>query len=242
MADRAQRTASMQLVVEQLRPLVSQYCPQTALEISVQSELLSLYRKQQHQVVADALKQREAADLAKQRSERQQRTCCICGDDDKDAYSVIQCQNRECNMHFCLVDSKCFQSQIRDQCEHASRSQFVRNDCSIKCCICRQYTFEERDVLASVDDATFAIFRQACNDVVELKAYKKAESDFQSKVEQMRSELMRVQGANEQRIYRHRLHICEHILTLKCPRRDCGNAFLDFTEYVRLHACVFVGA
>ena len=101
---------------------------------------------------------------------------------------------------------------------------------------CFTITIRERDVLASVDDATFAIFRQACNDVVELKAYNKAESDFQSKVEEMRSELMRVQGANEQRIYRHRLHICEQILTLKCPWRDCGSAVLDFDGCVRFHA------
>jgi hypothetical protein len=233
MADKAQRTASMYLVVKQLSPLVSEHCPQTALEVSVQRELLSLYRKQQHQVVADAMKQREATALAKERSQRQQRTCCVCGDDDKDVTSVIQCQNKECGMHFCL---ECFQRDIRVQCGHEERSQFVRNHRSIVCCMCRQHEFSDRNVLAFVDDATFAILRQACNDVVELQAYNKAKSEFQSKVEEMRSELIRVQGATEQRIYRHRLHICEHILTLKCPRRDCGNAVLDFDGCVRLKA------
>ena len=33
---------------KQLRLLASKNCPQTALESSVQSELLSMYRKQQH--------------------------------------------------------------------------------------------------------------------------------------------------------------------------------------------------
>ena len=48
--------------------------------------------------------------------------------------------------------------------------------------------------------------------------------------------VLRVQGATEQRIYRHRLHICEHILTLKCPRRVCAKAILDFSGCLRLKA------
>ena len=167
----------------------------------------------------------QANAVTKERSPRQQRTCCICLDDGKDVSSVIQCQNRECFENFCLDD---FQTQIRVQCAQEERSQFVKNKCSIVCCMCRQHAFTERDILAFVDDATFAILRQACVDVVELGAYNKAKSEFQSKVEEMRNEMIRVQGATEQRIYRHRLHICEHILTLKCPRRDCGRAVLDF--------------
>jgi interleukin-1 receptor-associated kinase 4 len=234
MADRAQRTDSVAIVVKQLVALVSEHCPQTSLEISVQNELLSLYRNQQHQVVADALKQRAATALAKERSQRQQRTCCICLDDDKDVTCVITCS--QCRKHCCLED---FQTQIRIQCGHEERSQFVKNRCSIVCSICRD-AFAERDVLAFVDDATFAIFRRACVDVVELQAFNKAKSEFQSKVEEMRNELMRVQGEREQRIYRHRLHICENILTLKCPRPACGQAVLDFDGCVRVNYSVFV--
>ena len=171
---------------------MSEHCPQTALEISVQNELLSLYREQQHQVVADALKQREATALAKGRSQRHRRSCITCGDDDKDITSVLECS--DCNSHFCL---ECFQRDIRVQCGHEDRSKFVRNNCSIVCCICR---------------------------------HNKAQSEFQAKVEEMKNELMRVKGAAEQRIHRHRLHISENILTqgLKCPRPDCGLAFEDF--------------
>ena len=64
------------------------------------------------------------------------------------------------------------------------------------------------------------------------QAYTKAKSKFQSKVEEMHNKLirvLRVQGATEQRIYRHRLHICEHILTLKCPRR-----FYFYRKLIRL--------
>ena len=136
-------------------------------------------------------------------------------------------------MHFCL---ECFQRDIRVQCGHEERPLFVRNHCSIVCCMCRQHQFTDRDVLAFVDDATFAILRQACYDVVELQAYNKANSEFQSKLEEMRSELIRVQDVTERRIYRHRLYICEHILTLKCPRHGCKHAVLDFSEYVTLSA------
>jgi hypothetical protein len=223
MADKAQRPESMAAIVKRLSPLVSEHCPQSALEISVQNELLSLYRKQQHQVVADALKQREATALAKGRSQRQRRSCIACGDDDKDITSVMECSG--CRSHFC---TECFQRDIRIQCGHEDRSKFVRNNCSIVCCICRQHAFSDRDVLAFVDDATFAFFRQACADVVELRAYNKAETEFQAKVEEMKKELIRVKGAAEQRIYRHRLYISENILTLRCPRPGCGLAFEDF--------------
>jgi serine/threonine protein kinase len=228
MAEKARRPENMAVIVKRLSPLVSEHCPQTALEISVQNELLSLYRKQQHQVVADALKQREATALAKGRSQRHRRSCITCGDDDKDTTSVVECS--DCNSHFCL---ECFQRDIRVQCGHEDRSKFVRNNCSIVCCICRQHAFSDRDVLAFVDDATFAFFRQACADVVHLQAYNQAQSEFQAKVEEMKNELIRVKGAAEQRIHRHRLHISENILTLKCPRPDCGLAFEDFD------GCVF---
>ena len=223
MAEKAHRPESMAVIVKRLSPLVSEHCPQTALEISAQSELLALFRKQQHQVVADALKQREATALAKERSQRQRRSCIACGDDDNYADSVIECS--ECHSHFCV---ECFQRDVRVQCGHEDRSAFVKNHCNIVCCICRSNPFSVRNVLAFVDDATFAIFRQACADVVELQAYNKAKSEFQAKVEEMKNELIRVRGAAEQRIYRHRLHICENILTLKCPRLDCGAAVLDF--------------
>jgi hypothetical protein len=128
------------------------------------------------QVVADALKQPEAtALLAKQRLQRQQRKCCICDDDDKDATHV---SNRECNMHLCLGS---FPIDIRDQCGHEKRSQFERNHCIIMCRICRRYAFEERHVFSFVKDATFAIFRQACVDVVELQAYNKANRNSNQK-------------------------------------------------------------
>ncbi len=210
-------------VVKQLRPLVSEHCPQTALEISVQNELLSMYRKQNSQDVADALKKRETMALAKERLQRQRRSCPLCGDDDKDASSVIECS--ECKSHACV---ECFQNNIRVQCGQEDRYQFVKQGCSIVCCMCRSFKFLERDVFAFVDDATIAIICQARADVVELQAYNKAKSEFQAKLEEMKIELIRIQGAAQQRIYRHRLHICDNILTLKCPRPDCGMAILDF--------------
>jgi hypothetical protein len=220
-AEKAHRPDSMADVVKRLWPLVSEHCPETALEISVQNELISLYRKQQNQIVADALKQREVTALAKQRAQRQRRSCIICGDDDKFVDSVIECS--ECHSHFCVED---FQRDIRVQCGYEDRSKFVKNQCSIVCCICRSNPFSDREVFAFVDDATFAIISQARADVVELQAYNKAKTEFQSKVEEMRNELMRLQGESERRIHRHRLHICENIFTLKCPR--CERAFIDF--------------
>jgi hypothetical protein len=101
-------------------------------------------------------------------------------------------------MQFCL-DS--FPFEIRDQCGHEKRSQFERNHCIIMCRIYRRYAFEERHVFAFVNDATFAIFRQACVDVVELQAYSEAKSGFQSKVKEMHNELIRVQGATPSSAY-----------------------------------------
>ena len=70
MAEKANRVSSMEFVVKQLRILEAEHCPQTSLEISVQSELLSMYRQQQHTIVADALKLREMRAVAEQREQR----------------------------------------------------------------------------------------------------------------------------------------------------------------------------
>ena len=180
-----------------------------------------MYCKQNSQDIADALKIRET--MALEQLPLQRRLCPLCGDDDKDASSVIECS--ECKSHSCV---ECFQLDVRDQCSQENRYQFVKSGCSIVCCNCRSYKFLERDVFAFVDDATIAIICQARADVVELQAYNKAESEFQAKLEEMKIELIRVQGATQQRIHRHRLHICENILTLKCPRPNCGRAILDF--------------
>jgi ubiquitin C len=229
MADKVHRPDSMAVVVKQLGLLVLAHCPQTSLEISVQTELCSLYRKQQNQVVLDTLKQREATALAKERSQRQLRRCCICYDNDKDASSVIECST--CHSHFCLG---CFQWYIRVQCGDDQRSKFMKNHCEIVCDIlCASNPFSEKDVVAFVDDASLAIIRHACNEVVRLEAYNEANADFQAKIEGLRRELMRVHGESEQRIHRYRLHICENILTLKCPRLACGKAIFDFDGWVR---------
>ena len=53
-------------------------------------------------------------------------------------------------------------------------------------------------------------------------------AEYEARMERLRQELARGADAHTQNISRHRLHIAENILTLKCPRRDCGAAILDF--------------
>ena len=63
-------------------------------------------------------------------------------------------------------------------------------------------------------------------------------AEYEARMERLRQELARGADAHTQNISRHRLHIAENILTLKCPRAACRRAFLDYTGCMALYcAC-----
>lgn len=213
------RTPSMAIVVQELRT-VCDACQETDLDRAHCEEIMQLYRQHQHLVVEEALQVRSTIRAQALLLRRQLRQCGIC---------FLECtvfDGVECNGgHFVCRD--CFADQIRSQTSPEERGVFDRNGCNIACAFCRLH-FHERNFLNVVSDDTFALLRRACNDVSELRAEARVTAEFQSRIEQMRQELSRNQDARANNTHRHRLHVCENILTLKCPRPSCRRAFLDF--------------
>jgi serine/threonine protein kinase len=214
------RISTMAVVVQELRAIVSGNCQETDLDRAHIAEIMQLYRQHQHAVVEEALQVRSNIREQALLLRRQKRDCGICFLDCT-VSDGVECRGG----HFVCRD--CFADQIRSQTSLEERGVFVRNGCSISCAFCH-IPFHERSFLNAVSDETFALLRRACNDVSELRAEARVTAEFQIRIEQMRQELLRSQNALANNTHRHRLHVCENILTLKCPRPNCRRAFVDF--------------
>eukprot|EP00418_Pyrodinium_bahamense_P074625 CAMPEP_0179102716 /NCGR_PEP_ID=MMETSP0796-20121207/47555_1 /TAXON_ID=73915 /ORGANISM="Pyrodinium bahamense, Strain pbaha01" /LENGTH=214 /DNA_ID=CAMNT_0020800599 /DNA_START=53 /DNA_END=697 /DNA_ORIENTATION=- len=109
------------------------------------------------------------------------------------------------------------------------RLAFEANDCSVVCQFCPESAplrrFPDAMVAANLDEQTFASFMAARMQVAERRVCQQQEANFQWRLAEVREQLS-VALAQEQTVHRHRLHIAEELLTLKCPR--CARAFVDF--------------
>lgn len=62
----------------------------------------------------------------------------------------------------------------------------------------------------------------------EIDIYKREAARFSAQLEEIRAQMLQMQDVKASMLSRHRLHIAETILTLKCPRQQCGVAIFDF--------------
>jgi len=132
------------------------------------------------------------------------------------------------------VCKTCFAEQILYQTGGIMRDSFVRNGCNIICAFCNEATvpIRERDFISIVADDAFQQLTRARDEVAEVRAENRLRAEFEARLERQRQELARGQEAHAQNVSRHRSHIAENILTLKCPR--CSRAFVDFTGCMAL--------
>jgi hypothetical protein len=174
-----------------------------------------------------AAKEKAAEEAAAAAAAAAARVCGVCTDD----YNVVDCV--QCSAGH-IVCKTCFALQIASQTGTDVRDVFVRNNCNVTCAFC-QVPFREREFISVVSDDAFETLKRARDDVAELRAENRLRGEFEARVERLRQELARGQDAHTQKISRHRLHIAENILTLKCPRAQCGRAFLDYAGCMALY-------
>jgi hypothetical protein len=155
------------------------------------------------------------------------RLCGVCTEDHNVA-DCVQCSAGH------IVCKTCFALQITSQTGADVRDDFVKNKCNITCAFCHVH-FHERDFVSVVSDDAFDALKRARDDVAELRAENRLRGEFEARVERLRQELARGQDAHTQKISRHRLHVAENILTLKCPRATCGRAFIDYAGCMALY-------
>lgn len=120
--------------------------------------------------------------------------------------SIVKC----CNDHtFCI---ECFESQVRSQISVESLGKFIENSCKITCSFCN-LPFTDKKVISHISDELVEQLQKTKEDVLTNKA----------KIEYEKKRLI---DERKSIVERHRIFICENILTLHC--KTCNAAIFDF--------------
>jgi len=231
------RTPSMMVVMRKLREIADEYCKSSKAE-EASLKRLSEYRARMMELeLRDSVRQRLEEELRRkeeQRALQEVRRCVICCDDDWNMRDGLECNTDSGQAHFyCLA---CFSWNIISQTSPMAsyRGHFAAHQSRIVCQLClmagqdlEECMFTERQVAVSADDTALESYRQACNELLEVEICKREAARFSILLEEMRVQVQ-VQDAKTAQLNRHRLHIAENILTIKCPRAQCGQAFFDF--------------
>jgi hypothetical protein len=142
--------------------------------------------------------------------------CVICYD------SYKPTEGYECNQHHFICsnnDTSCFHTQIKLQISDDTRIQLSNNDCHIVCCICNDIIPDK--TICNLSIPLFEQFLKARESI----AIKKTIAEYEIKLNIMKNELEdEISKGNDSSIMvlRHRNHIINNIITLKCPRCDAA--------------------
>ena len=134
---------------------------------------------------------------------------------------AISCEGIDERKHY--MDSLCFSSLISSQLLLENREDFVRHNRRIVCPHCLG-EYDERDIMDVLENELSDIYLAIRDDIQSHITAEEIERRLRAKL-QKDDETAR---HREHRVARHRSHITENILTLKCPR--CRLAILDFQE------------
>jgi hypothetical protein len=227
------RIATMMPVMRELRGLYQEHFATAGAAgagggyryASMEEEMNQLRRELEEVRLKESIEQR----VQREDSARDKRACLQCYDEFGVAQGV-QCPRGH---FFC---DECFRGDnLTHQLSAETRGAFVANGAKLACqwCPAPPHVFQGHDIASHLGTEGYGRYRAAQNEVVEVGAFRRAEGQFQQRLESMRAELAAAAAAagaeqRQQRVARHRLHIAEHILTLKCPRTTCRRAIYDF--------------
>ena len=127
---------------------------------------------------------------------------------------------------------ECFAVMVDSQCGPEERNRFEANGCAVVCQFCEvpgnQRRFSDAAVALNVREMVFAQLMRAKAQAAEKQACAQQEKLFRERLAEMREEFNAAvaAGAAVEDARRHRHHIAEEILTLRCPQ--CRAAFYDF--------------
>lgn len=162
-------------------------------------------------------------DAAEDELSSQQRECIICTDD-----ALIE-EGLECDQCHSFICDECFKGcNLAHQLSTEYRGKFINNQNRLVCMGCEN-SFSERIIVNHLDDHGIALYRKTHDEVKENFIIDQKEIEFKTRLAQLRHELDREtedSSPMKDRVARHRLHIQEQILTLKCSQ--CQTAIFDF--------------
>eukprot|EP01036_Dinobryon_divergens_P031429 gene31429-40823_t len=221
------RIETMMAVMQRLRQLKTSYFP----ESEFQQRIAALF--------AENEKLRMERDAAAAAAAQATRKCLVCFDDDLIATDGFECTT---NRHFVCKKNGCFAQITKDQSN--SKARFATNGCKILCTFpgCGEAVPDNAVATYAGEDGFGAFLRAriAANE-------EKVVGDYEERLRTVRAEVERevLAGMNRQAtLLRHRNHIIDELLTIKCPNRRCQLAFFmddDFDDCFALK-CIGCGS
>ena len=215
------RVPAMMTVVRELRSLSSMYA--SVVTAGVEEELNRLRRELEEVRLKDTVEQR----LQREDSLRSKRECLICYDYDCRLVGGVECGQG----HF-MCDGCFCGDNLAHQISAENRGRFKAHGSKLVCQLCL-HVFQDNVTAAHLGAEAFGRYLAAREEVVAVDAFRNAEANFKVRLESMRNEIATA-AARDQRLARHRLHIAENILTLKCPRAGCNQAIFDFEACIAI--------
>ena len=215
------RVPVMMTVVRELRNLSSMHA--SVVTAGVEEELNRLRKELEEMRLKDTVEQR----LQREDSLRSKRECLICYDYDCRLVGGVECGQG----HF-MCDGCFCGDNLAHQISAENRGRFKAHGSKLVCQLCL-HVFQDNVTAAHLGAEAFGRYLAAREEVVAVDAFRNAEANFKVRLESMRNEIATA-AARDQRLARHRLHIAENILTLKCPRAGCNQAIFDFEACIAI--------
>ena len=213
-ADYPVRIETMMAVMQRLRQIKADYCPESqAAESPFQQQIAAL--------LAEVERLRQERDAAAAAAVPSFKECLVCYDDELLASGGFECT---ANGHFVCKKNGCFAQITKDQA--GSKARFAANGYKILCTYpgCGEVV-PDHAVPTYAGEEGFEAFLRAKIAANEEKVV----GDYEDRMRALRAEVERevLAGMNRQtKVFRHRNHIIEELLTIKCPNRGCQMAFI----------------
>ena len=218
------RYDKMQSVMRRLSAIRAAFCPPpTSLESVFRQRVEALIERNEELRMA-----RDVTAIA-----QDPRKCIVCFDDEFVVTAGVECSHG----HF--VCDSCFCNVTVYQCD--LRPRFAAKNCKIVCCAtdCDE-AFEDHVVASHAGGVGFDAFYRAKTVV----AMEDLTRQYEIQLEELKTELQNAQrlGENPEVVrLRHRNHIIEELLQMKCPNPNCRRVFImdnDFDDCFRM-TCPF---
>eukprot|EP01036_Dinobryon_divergens_P033657 gene33657-43498_t len=204
------RIDSMMAVMQRLRQIKADCYPEESLfqqqiaALVAQNKLLLFERDQAAAAAAQSI-----------------RKCLVCYDDELLVTDGFECAT---NRHFVCKKNGCFEQITKDQSNFKAR--FATSGCKIVCTFpdCGEVV-PDHAVATYAGELGFAAFLRAKIAANEEKVV----GDYKERLRALRAEVERdvLAGVNRQAtLSRHRNHIIEELLSIKCPNRRCQLVFI----------------
>ena len=195
-------------------------------------ELRDRRNREQHLNTVELHRVAEEVATVQQRKEDlagQFQTCSICMDDEVALVDGYLCDNAAGEKHFTC--DGCFTHHVKTKMEEDLRlleahGAAVFCPCKTPQLACESSAVAVEDLFRHAPDA-FQAHLAARQRVLEKRLTEDIRREERTRMEEEQARLARL-GALERRIHDARTTMTEDLLTLKCPRRDCAQAFVDF--------------